>query len=153
MSTYFGDYWNQPSASGQDYSQMGSWGQPPVQGPQVNVGTPVMPNPAVPVAPGAPPSIWDNFLGSTKNGVQTPGWGGTALGAASGLFNAWLGMKQYGVAKDSLAEGKRQFGLNFDAQRATTNSALEDRQRARVASNPGAYQSVGDYIAANGIRG
>lgn len=88
-----------------------------------------------------------------KNGVSTQGWGTPVLGAANGLLSAFMGMKQYGLAKDSLNEGKRQFQLNYDAQRQTTNTQLEDRQRARVASNSGAYQSVGDYMRANGVRG
>lgn len=91
------------------------------------------------------------FLGSTENGVTTQGWGGTALGITQGLGNAWMGMKQYGLAKDQLAQSKKQFEMNYAAQQKTTNSALEDRQRARVASNPGAYQSVGDYMKKNGI--
>lgn len=93
------------------------------------------------------------FFDSTNmDGTKTQGYGGMALGAASGLFNAWMGMKQYGLAKQQLAEGKRQFALNYDAQRTTTNSQLQDRQAARVASNPNAYQSVGDYMNANGIK-
>jgi outer membrane murein-binding lipoprotein Lpp len=63
-----------------------------------------------------------------------------------------MGMKQYGLAKDTLAANKAQFERNFEAQRRTTNAALEDRQRARVASNPGAYQSVGDYMDQNQVR-
>lgn len=97
------------------------------------------------------PSFLDGMLGSTVNGVTTQGWGGLALGAAQGIGNAWMGMKQYGLAKDQLAQSKKQFDLNFGAQQKTTNAALEDRQRARVASNPGAYQSVGDYMKKNGI--
>ena len=79
------------------------------------------------------------------------GWGGLALNAAGGLMSGYLGMKQYGLAKQTLEENKRQFDLNYAAQRKTTNTRLEDRQRARVASNPGAYQSVGDYMATNGV--
>ena len=60
-------------------------------------------------------------------------------------------MKQYGLAKKTLEENKRQFQMNYDAQKQSTNTRLEDRQRARVASNSGAYQSVGDYMAANKI--
>ncbi len=98
--------------------------------------------------------LFGGMLNSTDaNGVTSQGWGAPALGAASGLLNAWMGMKQYGLAKDTLSEGKRQFQLNYDAQKTTTNTQLEDRQRARVASNSGAYQSVGDYMSANGIRG
>ena len=92
-------------------------------------------------------SIWDSFL--TKDGAQ--GWGNTAMGAAGGLFNAWMGMKQYGLAKDTLETNKQQFAQNFAAQQKMTNSRLEDRQRARVASNAGAYQSVGDYMKQNGV--
>lgn len=106
-------------------------------------------------APAQGGGMFGGFLDQyNEQGTKTgQGWGGMALGSAQGLFNAWLGMKQYGLAKDQLAEGKRQFQLNYDAQRTTTNSALEDRQRARVASNPGAYQSVGAYMDQNGIRG
>lgn len=91
------------------------------------------------------------FLGKSENGITTQGWGGAALGLAQGLGNAWMGMKQYGLAKDQLAQSKKQFELNFGAQKKITNSALEDRQRARVASNPGAYESVGEYMKKNGI--
>ena len=92
-------------------------------------------------------------LGSTdKNGIYQQGWGGLALGAAQGLGGLYLGMQQYNLAKDSLANAKSQFERNFAAQKATTNANMEDRQRARVASNAGAYQSVGDYMAQNGVK-
>lgn len=74
------------------------------------------------------------------------------LGAVGGLANAFMSMQQYGLAKKTLNENKRQFELNYGAQRDTTNSAMRDRQAARVASNSGAYQSVDDYMATNGIR-
>lgn len=77
---------------------------------------------------------------------------GPALQGIGALGSLYMGMKQYGLAKDTLAANKAQFERNFDAQRQTTNAALEDRQRARVASNPGAYQSVGDYMNQNGVR-
>lgn len=86
----------------------------------------------------------------TRDGNQ--GWGNMALGAIGGMANLYLGLKQYGLAKQQLAEGKRQFELNYDAQRKLTNSQLEDRQRARVASNPGGYESVGSYMDRNGIK-
>lgn len=108
--------------------------------------------PSFTAGPGGAGNWWDGFLGSTAaNGVKTQGWGGTALGVAQGLGSAFLGMKQYGLAKDQLAQGKEQFAKNYAAQQKTTNAAFEDRQRARVAANPGAYQSVGDYMKQNGI--
>ena len=97
--------------------------------------------------------LFSNFLGrKNTDGSMDMGWGGMALGAAQGLGNAYMAMKQYGLAKQSLAENKRQFQLNYDAQKTTTNTALEDRQRARVASNAGAYKSVGDYMNEHGIK-
>ena len=80
-----------------------------------------------------------------------PGAAGLALGGANFLMNSLLGWQQLGVAKDSLAASKEQFAKNFAAQQKTINTQLEDRQRARVASNAGAYQSVGDYMAQNRV--
>ena len=95
--------------------------------------------------PGAKTGFFDGAFGPN-------GWGGLALDAAGGLASSFLGMKQYGLAKQTLAENKRQFQLNYDAQKQTTNTRLEDRQRALVARNPNAYQSVGDYMAVHGIK-
>lgn len=143
-----------------DFLGMGNYGNPvPTVG---NLGglsnldtgvnfsaSPLPPGIASPTATAGNPGFFsmDSFLG--ENGQN--GWGGLALNTFTGLANTFLGMQQYGLAKDSLRENKRQFNLNFDAQRKLTNSRLEDRQRARVASNPGAYQSVGAYMEQNGI--
>jgi len=164
------------------FDNMGSWGQMgsgtygvPVQAPEMYsqpqlpaniLGKPLtlpqIGSQSVPGMGGQSPGFLDGvgrwfkdsgFLGSTDaKGVKTDGWGGMALSAAGGLASAFMGMKQYGLAKDTLAENKKQFGLNYEAQKTTTNASLEDRQRARVASNSGAYQSVGDYMAKNGIQ-
>lgn len=84
-------------------------------------------------------------------GIKTQGMGGLALGAMQGLGNGFLAMQNYGLARDSFNESKDQFNRNFAATQKTANSALEDRQRARVASNPGAYQSIGEYMKQNGV--
>jgi hypothetical protein len=96
--------------------------------------------------------MWDSdaMFGNPLTGQN--GWAPTALNAVSGLTNAWLGMKQYGLAKKQFSESKRQFNLNYDAQKTTTNSQLVDRQRARIAANPNAYQSVSDYMQTNGVK-
>lgn len=113
--------------------------------------------PALPnvTAPGGG-SNWfrDSGFLSQKNadGTMSQGWGGLALSGAQALGSLYMGMKQYNLAKDTLAANKAQFERNFEAQKATTNAALEDRQRARVASNPTAYQSVGEYMNQNGVR-
>ena len=102
----------------------------------------------------ASPWNWNDFLfGSTNNqtGIKTNSALGTGLGILQGLGSAYMGMKQYGLAKDQLQFSKDAFNKNYAAQAKMTNASLMDRQRARVASNPGAYQSVGDYMAQNGI--
>lgn len=91
--------------------------------------------------------LFDNFL--TKGDQQ--GWGNMAVGVGQGLANAYMGMKQYGLAKDTFEQNKKQFEMNYANQTKLTNSRLQDRQAARVASNPGAYQSVGDYMKQNGV--
>lgn len=98
-------------------------------------------------------SFMDGLLGGKNpDGTSFNGWGGMAMGALQGLGSAYMGMKQYGLAKDQLAFSKSAFERNFNAQKTLTNSSLEDRQRARVASNPGAYQSVGEYMSKNGVQ-
>ena len=84
-----------------------------------------------------------------KDGQQ--GWGNLALGALQGIGGAYMGMKQYGLAKDALAQSQNQFNLNYNAQRQTTNTQLEDRQRARVAATGGTAESVDSYMARNRI--
>lgn len=143
---------------------------PPVEfGSLSNWGMPASPLPAAltanapsAAAATADPSMWQNmqnwmktsgFLGSKDaNGIETQGWGGLALGGLQGVANLWMGMQQYNLAKETLAQNKEQFNRNYEAQRTTTNTALEDRQRARVASNPGAYQSVSSYMDQNRVR-
>lgn len=88
---------------------------------------------------------------SIFGGNGQAGWGGAALGAASGLMNGFMGMQNYGLAKQQLAFQKQAYEKNMANQTKITNTALEDRQRARVASNPGGYQSVNDYMRLNGI--
>lgn len=112
-------------------------------------------------APAAGSSLWggigdwmDNsgILGKKlADGTTVQGWGSLGLGAATGLMGAYTSMQQLGLAKDTLAFNKQQYAQNFAAQQKTTNAQLEDRQRARVASNPTAFQSVGDYMKKNGI--
>lgn len=159
MPATFGQGWGNPTTP-----QVMPWDQPVGGQSLFDSGVPGGFSPATAVAgPSGPtgPAPWDTMQGAfggqyTGAGGATlgqQGWASPVLGAGSALVNAFMGMKQYGLYKDQLAESKRQFGLNYDAQRTTTNTALQDRQTARVASNPGAYQSVGAYMSANGIKG
>lgn len=95
----------------------------------------------------------DALFGSTNDkGVTSMGWAPAALGIGQSIFGALQGQKAMALAKDQLSEQKRQFDLNFGAQRQSMNTELEDRQRARVASNPNAYESVSDYMNKNRIK-
>jgi hypothetical protein len=91
------------------------------------------------------------MLDTTKDGVTTQGWGGMVLGGAKSLSDAYMGMQMYDLYKDTLNHNKEQFNKNFRAQANVTNARLADRQAARVANNPGAYQSVNDYMAKYGV--
>lgn len=100
-------------------------------------------------------SYGDNsYLGQPPPQIAGPSWmdiGKFGLNALGGIGSMFMGMKQYGLAKDALTASKEQFQKNYAAQRQTLNTQLEDRQRARVASNPGAYESVGSYMDKNRI--
>jgi len=92
------------------------------------------------------------MLGSVdpRTGLKTEGWGGLALGAAQGLAGAYMGMKNYGLAKQSLAQGKEQFERNYAAQRTTTNAAMQARQEAKIAAGE-RVASVDEYMNKNRI--
>lgn len=97
-------------------------------------------------------ALWKSaFDSKDANGILKQGWLSPAIGIAQGIGNGYMGMKQYGLARDSLKEQQRQFNMNYENQRKLTNSMLEDRQRARVASNPGAYQSPEAYLKQYGV--
>jgi hypothetical protein len=104
------------------------------------------------VMPGS--SLWDNFSNLFKGAIGTkeaPGWGGMALGGAQALGSTFLGMKQYGLAKQQLEQSKKEFELNYNAQKNMVNSQMEDRQNARNAATPG-MQSTAEYMAKWGIK-
>ena len=92
------------------------------------------------------------FGGTDRNtGISSMGWAPAALGVGQALFGALQGNRALKMAQDQFKESKRQFDLNFNAQRQSINTQLEDRQRARVASNPGAYQDVDSYLKKNKV--
>lgn len=87
----------------------------------------------------------------TATGIVTKGWAPVALGLGQAFLGARQGREALSLARDQFDESRRQFDLNFNTQRQTLNTAMEDRQRARVASNPGAYESVDDYMNKNRV--
>ena len=110
------------------------------------------------IASQAGPSLWERFKSlpwlDSKNaqGIGQQGILSPAISGLTSISNGYLAMKQLGLAQDQFNFQKDAFNKNWAAKKATTNSALEDRQRARVASNSGAYQSVGDYMNQYGIK-
>lgn len=141
--------WGQPSKFP---NQMNPQESPLIPGVQVDPMAVPPVNP-VPSLNFAKPSFMQGMAGYTDAaGIKTNGWGGMALGAAQGAFNGYLGMRQLDLAKDQLSENKRQFEMNWGAQRNLTNSRLEDRQKQRLANRPGGYESVEAYMAKNGVK-
>ena len=95
-----------------------------------------------------------NFMfGSTneQTGVRTRSGLLPILNTFTGLASAYLGMKQYGLAKDSFKQNKKEFGMNYDAQRQTTNAQMEGQAKARYSANPNFYESPTDYMDKNSI--
>ncbi len=103
--------------------------------------------PAAPVNTGGG---WNWFDQTNDKGIKTQGVAGLGLGAAQGLFNGWMGMKQLGVAEDELKENKRQFNMNWGAQKKTVNNQLHNDQQFRNSVNPNS-QPVGQYMNKWGI--
>lgn len=112
---------------------------------------------------GGPTSMSDSIMNSLKGfgggffdktlpgNIKEQGYGAPLLSALSNLGTGYLGMKQYGLAKDQLNFSKQQYETDLKNQTKLTNARLTDRQASRVASNPSAYQSVGDYIKQYGV--
>ena len=91
------------------------------------------------------------FGGKDSFGNTSMGWGPALFGMGKSIFDGWMGLQQLDLVKDNLDFQKDAFSKQFENQRTLTNSELRDRQAARVASNPTAYQSVDDYMKANGV--
>ena len=102
--------------------------------------------------PAFTPTAMQEFLGYTdpSSGYRSSGWGNTALGGAAALGNLYMGMKNYGLAKDSLALQKDQYAKNYAANMKLTNAQLADRQARRVQENPNAM-GVSEYMGKYGL--
>lgn len=145
------------------FSAISNYGTPStgIQQPTVNYALPAVQASPVPLlddislAEGLNMNAWmpaANYGGGLGNfGSFMQNYGGTLLGAAQGLGNLFLGMKQYGLAKDALKESRRQFQLNYDAQRKLTNARLMDRQNARRAADPTRHMSAEEYLEKYGV--
>ncbi len=133
-------------------SVLSSWGTPAAGG-GVEFTTPPMFPAGTNTGASTPNANWqlDWFGGTRPDRTQVAGYIPTAVDAFSGLAGAYLGFQQMNLAKDQLEQNKRIFNLNFANQAQTVNTQLEDRQRARVASNPDAYESIDSYMNRNRV--
>lgn len=96
----------------------------------------------------ANPGWMDKMLGwKGGDGTQHGGWGMPALGAANSMFQSWIGLNQLNLAKKAFGEQKRQFNMNWDAQRSNVNRELEDRQNRRIAFGDSTAEDTASYMS------
>lgn len=83
------------------------------------------------------PNFMQGVLGykDPKTGSQMPGWGGTALNVLKSGLGFYLGKEQLGQAEEALSENKRQFDINYGAQKTLLNDQLAWQYQARKDRN------------------
>lgn len=159
-----------PIVSMPNYGATNPWAQQASFAPQIPVASPTfdMYGGDLSTAGTAPLSMWESFSnimkgmhqtlqdwgvtgGKNADGSTFNGWGGMALGAAQGIANWMTGKEQLALQKRAVNSSIKFAEENLAMQKSRVNGDLRDRQVARVASNPGAYQSVGDYMKQNGV--
>lgn len=108
-------------------------------------------------------------LGASMGGITpqaSTGWLGTAnnwmsnnadlmkagIGLVTGGVGAWQGMQQNRLMRDNMQQQASQFREQMNLSKQNINRNIEDRQRARVASNPTAYESVDSYMKKYGVK-
>ena len=74
------------------------------------------------------------------------------VGLLTGGMSAWNGFQQNKLLKSNMNMQANQFREQMNLSKSNYNSKLEDRQRARVASNPTAYESVDSYMKKYGAK-
>ena len=128
------------------YGGMASWGNTPAAG-AINTSQFMSPemlaNYAAPVGIADKLRDFNSQYGSTITG---------GLQAAAGLWGAYNGMQQTKLAKQQMANSLNQWNKSYANQVSSYNTRLEDRQRARVGSNPNAYESVDSYMQKNRLK-
>jgi len=87
----------------------------------------------------------------TNGGNYVPGYAGIAANLGLTAWQAKTAKDQTAAFQDSVDLEKKRFEANYTAQKKNYNSSIRDRQAARIASNPNAYQSVDAYMKENGI--
>lgn len=102
--------------------------------------------------------LYSFFTGySGKDTVAPTGTSGFAAAAqgVGSLANAWLGFKNYGLAKDSYAFNKDLTETNLANQAQLINNTLASNYQARLNAGGGnsKYASLEDYMKANAVSG
>lgn len=133
---------------GGDFNAMAGWGQSgyqmPLQQPTQSFAPTGMNNVgyqgalnSLPQTDNAGGGFWGGLMGSALDNSKTgqQGWAMPAISAFTGLAGTYMGMKQYGLAKDAFKESKRQFQMNFDAQQQDYNRRLSDSSAERERYN------------------
>lgn len=93
----------------------------------------------------------EGLPGTLTNSLSGLQIGQLGLGAANGLLNGYLGFRGLSQAKNQARQAQQNWDKQWSANVKSTNAALSDRQAARVASNPNAYESVDSYMKKYGI--
>ena len=93
----------------------------------------------------------EGLPGTLTNSLSGFQIGQLGLGAANGLLNGYLGFQNLSLAKNQARQAQQNWDKQWSANVKNTNAALSDRQAARVASNPNAYESVDSYMKKYGI--
>lgn len=102
------------------------------------------------ISSNAPPNAF-NTGGAFGTGLSGLQLGQLGIGLGNGLLSGYLGFKNLGLAKSQAKQAQQNWDKQWSANVKNTNAALADRQAARVASNPNAYESVDSYMKKYGI--
>lgn len=101
---------------------------------------------------GASPNSFNTpSLSDSPGGISGLQLGQLGLGLGNSLLSGYLGFQNLGLAKDQASQAQKNWDKQWSANVKSTNAALADRQKARVASNPNAYESVDSYMKKYGI--
>ena len=97
------------------------------------------------------PSLSHRLFGYQDGNVNVGGMAPGLLQGAGSIAQSILGWGQLGEAKRQNAFTQDAWQKQYDNQATLTNASQRDRQSARVAAAPGAYQSVGEYMQQNKV--
>ena len=101
--------------------------------------------------PSFDPSLSQRLFGYQDGNVNVGGMAPGLLQGAGSIAQSILGWGQLGEAKRQNAFTQDAWQKQYDNQATLTNASQRDRQSARVAAAPGAYQSVGEYMQQNKV--